>query len=333
MSEDFKAMKIVVRCSNWLGDVLMNTPALRALRGEFPSAHIAAIARRAGVEVLSSSGLVDEVFPVERGRWERIRWLRREKFHTGILLTNSFSSALDFWLGGVAQRVGYARDGRTSLLTHRLRAEESNLHRVDYFGKIVEALGARLAGVEYEFRIKEEGRQAAEDFLRKEGIGGEEYICIHAGGSKEPRRWHMERFCEVARYFATRRLPVLALGAGEERELVRELGERAGAVPCLDLDIHALAGIIERAKILICNDSGPMHLAIAVGTPVVAIFGSSSPHVTGPHPHLSGYEYEVLWAGFPCSPCRERFFRDCQPLEGIIEASQRLLERAGERCE
>lgn len=323
--------RILVRLPNFLGDVLFCTPALAALRRGRPDLSLTALVKPKVKGVVEAMPFFSEV-RVLRGTGPpetvaEAAALRREAFDGTLVFPKGFREALLPALARIPVRVGLATDRRAPLLTHPVpfgRAEW-HLHHVEQFALVLGPLGLRLQGEGLFFPVSGEDRRGAERLLADHGVA-RPYVVLHPGASKTARAWKEEGFVAVAKALGGRGgTAVVLTGTEEEGELCRRI---AAAVPgAKDLSgrtpVGVLAALLEGAALLLGNDSGPMHLAAAVGTPVVAVFGPGSPGKT--RPWLPPEKHRCLWAALPCSPCRQAFWRECRPspagkppcLEGI----------------
>lgn len=290
---------MLVRAPNHLGDLVLALPALEAV----PGADI--LAPRALAPLLTlAPGLIEgggRIIPFERGAGafaRTARELRRSRYRRGVLLTPSFSSALLFATGGVTERRGTPTDGRRRLLTDPVSlARVSGLHRsVAYW---VLATGERPASSPTPRLVIPESARA-----RWEEAAGTRrsrpVIGVFPGGNASSRQWNPERFAELVRRLAGQGVRVVVFGGPGERALAASV---AGGV-ALDLagrtDIPLLATGLAECDLLVTNDTGPMHLAAAVGTPTVSLWGAGDPTSTGP----VGVGHELLrHAELPCVPC------------------------------
>lgn len=286
-------VRIAVRGTNWLGDSVVTIPAVRALRALFPGSPITMLAPGYLAGLWEQEGSVDRVLPVPRpsrlrGMRVLIAALRRDRYDLGVLFPNSFSSALLFLLGGVRRRIGYATDGRSFLLTSPVPAAAAAGHQVHRYLALVRTLGQVEADPRPSLRVSDELLAWADALLREGGIPpGRPVVGINAGSTYgEAKCWPQERFAVLARMLRDRLgAAVVAVGGTPERK-------RAGAI-CAPLGPDALnaagkttvmqcAAIARRCAVFVSNDTGPMHLAAAVGTPVVAVIGPTDPDATGP---------------------------------------------------
>ncbi|UCD73877.1 MAG: hypothetical protein JSV91_08760 [Phycisphaerales bacterium] len=260
----------------------MTTPVLRAMREELAGATLIGIVRPGHDELLDGSPWLDELIPLNikglTGPWRARRALRGCEAEAVLLLPNSFRSALAARLSGAPVRIGYRRDGRGPLLTHPLEVERTGLPTptVDYYL----ALGRFALGVD-SIRPKPElsvtdWQEAAADNLLADVEGP--FLLLNPGASKKEKRWPIERFAAAADALAgSRSLAVVAGGAPSEADLIRELAGIAHTriVNLADrgLGLGSLKAVIRRATVLITNDTGPRHIAAALGTPTVCLFG------------------------------------------------------------
>jgi heptosyltransferase-2 len=292
-----------VRSPNWLGDAVMALPAVRNLKTMLEDDPLAVAAPEKLAALWQKCPFVDQVIALEKPRNlpATARQLRGGKFGSAVLLPNSLRSAAEAWQAGIPQRLGYARGGRGLLLTHTLPAPARNparLHQRFYYLDLVTALGAP--------------GDPSLPKLRKEPttVSGSRglVLAICPGAEYGPaKRWPVENFVVVARHFiATRKAKIILLGAPVDmpiaEEFTRQLPEAENRVGKTSL-AEFMAALVS-ARLVLCNDSGAMHLASALGVPTLAVFGSTEPQLTGP----MGPRSRVLRHHVPCSPC---FLREC----------------------
>lgn len=308
---------LVVRIPNWVGDVVMATPALRALRRGFPQAHIAYVLRPYTEKILESSPWHDETISVgakARELWRVARILRPRGFDLGVLLTNSLRSALLFSLGGVRRRVGYVRERRSILLTDRLRSPKENGRflpgpMVDYYLKLAGYLGCSRDNRSLELFVSEENIRQSEQLLGKYGIGKEKPIVLMIPGAAfgAAKCWPAERFARVGDMLIEdlRAQVVVPVGPGEEEVADRiEASSRKGIVNLAadKVGLDVLKALVKKSSLVICNDSGPRHFAAALDVPVITIIGPTDPRWSD-----TGFEKEtVIRKEVECAPCMLR---------------------------
>jgi len=301
----------------------MISPAMRAVRKAFPRAEITLLAKTWVLEALQGSPYYDHLIEYDRdgdhaawvGRWKLIERLRKEQFDVALLFQKAFEAALFARMACIPRRVGFQSDLRGWLLTDALPLPMGG-HHVDHFLQIVEALGADTNDRRLSYHLTPQARDAAIRFLRRHGIlQGTLRIALHPGASKPPRAWNADRFGEVAAALARDfgATPIL-FGTGPDLqaiERIRSLVSGTCIVPPQGQSLQEMAALLEHCHLLICNDSGPMHIAAALRIPVVSIFGPGTPIRTGPYSDES--LFRVLTRNFPCSPCRQKFFAECLP--------------------
>ena len=286
-------MRLCVVCPSWVGDVCMATPALRLVREALPGAFIGALVKPPCEVLLAGTGLVDEVH-IRRdsgvmGPKHTASKMRPRRYDTALLLTNSFSTALATRVAGIPQRVGYERDGRGLLLTHRLDPEKrcdgdwAMVPAVDYYWRVASAMLGReeaRAPVDafMELARTDAEHDEAQRALTEAGVGDRTYAVLNPGGNNKAKRWPAERFAAVARWLRDERgLAVVVNGSPAERELcdrIAALSDGAAAsLPAIGMSFAAVKAVVGGAAVLVTNDTGPRHIAVAMGVPTVTLFG------------------------------------------------------------
>ncbi|MHC4589670.1 MAG: lipopolysaccharide heptosyltransferase II [Planctomycetota bacterium] len=272
---------LLIVCPSWVGDTIMATPLLRAAREALPQARIIAACRRGLDELLAGSPWLDEVIAGDtkttRGMFGLARRLRRLAPEAAILLPNSFRSALLARLAGAARRVGYIRYGRSVLLSRGLAPPRPKVP-VPALGSYARlgawALGTEAIDARMELFVTDD--QQAEAARLVEGVG-RPYAVLCPGANKAAKRWPADRFALVADSLSGRGLAVAATGSPSERGVVAEVAAAAGATVWdlaeRGITLGSLKAVIADADLMITNDTGPRHIAAAVGTPVVTLFG------------------------------------------------------------
>ena len=317
-------MKILVRATNWVGDAIMGLPAVRAVRARFPEAHISVLALPYVADIYRGQGIADELIGYERsGRHSGIRGreklaaeLRAKKFDTAVLLQNAFDAAWIVWRAGIPERIGYNRDGRGLLLTKAIpvpRAGEIPAHEKFYYLELLKRAGwiesvpdiARIS-----LAVSDEQAGRAEDKLRSYGSQpGSVRIAVGAGASYGSAKcWPPERFAAAINQLAReRRTEIILFGTASEAAVSGAIRSGLEQAP-LDLtgktEIADLPALLSRCTSFLGNDSGAMHVAAAVGLPVVAVFGPTDPEGTAPVTPRCTVVQEKPY----CSPC---FLRRC----------------------
>ena len=292
-------MRIVVRAPNWLGDVVLSLAAVRDLRRNFPQARIEVLARPA---VATLYGAVTEVDAVRESHGVRAdAQAIAGGFDAGVLLTNSFGSALALRMARIPERWGYATDARRLLLTRRAHVLPAVRGRsqVYYYRAMLAGLGLRVtAEPETALRAPEESLASADRLL-----GPGDWVGLNPGAAFGPaKRWPLSRFAAVGdRLARTTGAQVAILGGPSERPSAEAVAAAMGhpaRVLAGQTSLADLVGVLARVRVLVTNDSGPMHVASALGTPVAAVFGPTDPGETAPVGRA-----RLLSEPVHCAPC------------------------------
>jgi len=311
---------ILVVVPNWVGDVVLATPVLAALRAGFPDARIAYLMKPYVREVVAGGGGHDEecFWPVGGGLAREARMfalslqLRRKRFDLALLLTNSFRSALAVRLAGVPRRVGYDRDGRGWLLTDRLEPLKRDGKFVPssvlpYYCKIAEEVGCEVTNRELRLGVTPEQEHAGDELLRHYGLDdGAPYAVLNPGAAfGSSKCWPAERFAETAdRLRDEHGLRCAIVGGPNEVELMRAIARQAKSdvICCAEpgTTLGSLKIVMRGAALLICNDTGPRHYGAAFEVPTVTIFGPTHQAWTD-----TDYDREVkIQIPVECGPCQ-----------------------------
>jgi heptosyltransferase-2 len=236
--------------------------------------------------------------------------LKERNFDLAVILPRSFRSAFHIYLAQIPIRIGYRNEGRSLFLTHGIRRTQEilHVHRVHYYQKLLEPLGKIESPPSPQVYLREEDRRWANQVLMDLGISeGKPVIGMNPGATYGLAKcWYPDRFGELGKKLAEKwQASILLFGKEEERPLVHEIQRHLG-VKGIDLSgktsLLQLAALLERCALLVTNDTGTMHVAAAVGIPVVALFGSTPPPITGPW----GDGHVVVKKDVACSPCWER---------------------------
>lgn len=295
-------MKILVRATNWVGDAIMALPALRALRSVFPGANISVLARPYVAELYGGQGIAEALIPYDprgvhagfRGRERIAAELRRQRFDAALLLQNAFDAAWLAWRSGIPRRIGYARDGRSFLLTEAVRTPkpgEIPAHEQFYYLELLRRAGwldNYVGETSIVLHIEPDALQDAERSLLLAGARSKKLrIAIGAGASYGSAKcWLPDRFAEVAnRLVAQFDADAILFGTSTEVDVSAAISSGMRHPP-VDLTgkttMAHLPTLLSRCHLFLGNDSGAMHVAAAVGLPVVAIFGPTDPEGTAP---------------------------------------------------
>jgi heptosyltransferase II len=309
------SVKILIRATNWVGDAIMALPALRTIRKRFPEAEITMLARPYVAAIYEDQQVCDNTMFVESAR-DTVGELRARKFDVALLLQNAFEAAWIAWRAGIPERVGYARDGRGLLLTNAVsvpKPGEIPAHEQYYYLELLRRAGwlETLPAESFiKLNIPDENRERAEEFLLSAGVRRDSFrIAIGAGASYGSAKcWPPDRFAELANRLQTRtQADVILFGTSGEAAVSSAIAAGMSHPP-IDLtgktSINDLPALLSQCHLFIGNDSGAMHVAAAVGLPVVAVFGPTDPFGTAPVTLRCSIVQEKPY----CSPC---FLRRC----------------------
>ena len=270
-------MKIVVRIPNWIGDVMFSLPALESLKANFPDDEVWLAANAWVKDLFSEGGFSSRIIPLDDSiRLKNLRFisrvLKRHNFDVGLLLTNSFSSALLFAMAGIRERWGYGRDGRSLLLTKSVPWNEQGppRHMVHYYLQLLEGLGLNVLPPEIRAQASAEEKERALQELRALGANPENpLVILHPGAAfGSAKRWPALRFAELARLLRNAKNADIAItGAAGDADLAEAISSALPEKPLLlagKTSLSRLLGVISRASVFITNDTGPAHLANAL---------------------------------------------------------------------
>lgn len=308
-------MKILIRVPNWVGDSVLASPAIDAIAANFPRAELWLSAAEGIEDLFASDGRIAGVIPLSpradvQSLRAAARKLKAEGFETGILLTNSFGSALLFFLAAIPQRWGYATDGRALLLTKSVRRSKRDAarHQVHFYLDLVAGLGLKPGPPSLRLTVAEDEKKRARRRLDELGADPRQpLLVISPGAGYGPaKRWPASRFAALAALFQERKgTAVAVIGSAAESDIAAEIASSLKKRPLVltgKTTLAELKGLISLARLFVSNDSGPMHLANALRVPVVGIFGPTDPAVTGPFEKPSA----VIKKDVPCWPCSYR---------------------------
>ena len=316
---------ILVVAPNWLGDAIMALPAIADIRRRFPSARLAIAARRSVADVFQLVAFVDEVVTLEwTGRW----WHRRAaqadaaRLHEAgaeiaILLPNSFATAWLIRRAEIAERWGYASDMRAPLLSRAVAKPKGSLHQGSYYQHLTRSLGFDSGPLEPALAISDTLAAAARSRLADRGWDAARPLIVFAPGAAygTAKRWLLPYVAQVATSLVReRRATCVLVGGRGDASAASDVMSRLDAgvrSSVIDLTgqttLDALAGVLSVAAACVANDSGAMHMAAALGTPIVALFGPTRERETAPLTRSNG-RAEVLTHPVWCRPC---MLREC----------------------
>ncbi|MDC8448539.1 MAG: lipopolysaccharide heptosyltransferase II [Nitrospira sp.] len=344
--------KILVRAPNWIGDAVMCEPAVSGLRSLFPEAELVMLAKPAVAELfLSHPGLHSVLVYDDKkahagisGKWSLAGMLRRHRFDLAVLLQNAFEAAFLTWLAGIPRRYGYATDGRVFFLTEPVAVPNGPVpvHQVEYYWNLLKPLGLAGGAPLPTLLVSADEKRTFDVRLASAGINSSDLIIgINPGSTYgSAKRWSSDRFAEVARRLVRRleqaesaHVAVVILGAKGEESLGKDVAAQIGGRSVVfsgATTIRELMAAVKRCRVLMTNDTGPMHIAAAFGVPVVAVFGPTDWRTTAPY----GQERSIVREAVDCAPC---LLRECPidhrcmtriPVDRVYEAAVEQIERS-----
>jgi len=287
--------RILVVMPNWFGEALFTTPFLAALRAARPDASVTALGVSRCHEVLAHNPNLQELILYEeqgllrslRAKARLIAELRSRRFDTAFILRRSLSRTVLLVLSGIPKRIGFANAKSGWLLTHRVQAPSVPTHKAQVSLRLLEPFGIDDHRASYQYYLTEEEREHARGLLRSHGVSdGKPTVVLHPGANWAHKRWSPERFAELAtRLIQHQPLSLVVTGGPDDQPLVQTMLNRMTGRPIVlagQTRLRQLAACLEHASLIVANDTGILHIATALGRPVVALYGPTSPAITGP---------------------------------------------------
>lgn len=327
---------VIVRLPNWLGDTVMAVPAIRALGTHWPETKV--VLAGPWASLLAGQGLAEVLVDVPRrwtGRLVTADVMRRAGPDLALLLPNSFEAALSARYWGARRIVGFATGGRSWLLSDAVPLPAPRLHQVDEYVRLVEHLGInvldrvpRIAPPAPGTELRERARALVSEAGGPDRSTGRPLIGIHLGAAHGPAKvWPADRVAELCRHVAHDGATAVLVGSAAEIPVARQVLSQVRALDLVGRDSRALLpSMLAELDVLVSGDTGVAHLAVALGTPAVTLFGPTDPSLTAPRGHAA-----VLHHAVPCAPC---FYRTC-PIDhvclrgiGAAEVRDRVLALA-----
>ncbi len=306
-----KIENLLIRSTNWIGDAVMTTPAVRAIRKNFPNAQISLLAKPWVAPVFENSPNVDQIITYDSGgalkTIKAVRMLEKYGFNAAILLQNAFEAALVAYLAKIPIRIGYDTDLRKLLLTHPIHRSSKilRLHQTHYYNEILKGAGLRTDGTHLELYLSPKDHDSARKILKDSNIFEKDFVVgINPSATYgSAKQWFPERFARVSdrlnKRFGSK---TVIFGGPNDRELGANI-MRMMKTFAVDLSgkttLKEAMAIIARCRLFLTNDSGLMHVAAALNVPEVAIFGSTDFAATGPWSPRARIVRSVM----DCSPC------------------------------
>ncbi len=297
MSKAAAYKRILVVRLDRIGDVVLSSPVIAALRKAYPDSHIAFMVRPYASPALAGHPGLDEVIAYDKsmglaGTMRFIHFLRKQRFDLAIVLHPTARSHMLMYCAGIPERVGYDRKGGRFLTRRIPHTKQLGLrHESDYALEVLRYIGVEPAAEPLHMRVAPETEERVRLMLAAHGIGdGERIVTICPGASCASKRWAPSRFAAIADDLASKRdVKIVIVGAPADRPAASAVVQamRSAAVDLTGTTtVDDVAAIAKRSRLFISNDSGPVHIACAVGAPVISIFGRAdrglSPRRWGP---------------------------------------------------
>lgn len=350
-------MKIIVRGTNWIGDAVMSIPALRELRRIFPDSHISLHTRSWADGLFRDADFIDDLVTFEKNRWkikdvyDNSQFLRDDGYELAVLFANSFESAITTFFSRIPRRIGYNKDVRGLLLTDPIAVPEweNRKHEVFYYLHLVEEVERRILGRDtvsqaipnIGLNISEDRKIEARNKLFDLGVDlSKKTIALGIGSTNSiAKRWPAERYAELNDKLQNELdANVVLVGSESEKDVSDEVIKLSNIKP-VDLtgktDLAEAVALLSAIDLLISNDMGLAHVAPAVGTSTIAIFGPTNSETTRPY----SLNAEVIKKNVECAPC---MLRDCPidhrcmtriTVDEVFESAERHLNAKSQSCE
>ena len=321
---------IIVIALKRAGDTILSIPAYRAIKESLPQSQVTVFADSYVKDILERIDSIDNLVTYEKDfSWRKkakiVKKLSQSRFDLAVDLTcdYTFEGALWAYLSKASYRVGYNTYGRGFLFNKPAKHERGNLHVMDEILSIVRSIGLNTQNKSLRIRASNEAKKRITQFLREGNVRDEDlFIGIHPGGYYPTQRWPKERFTEVADKMTEKyKARVVLIGGSGEEELINQIKQKMTSNPLIFLNQLArnLLGLIQACHLLVCNNSGPLHMATALGTPTVSTMGPTIAERWWPY----GEGHVVIQKDLPCISCNEGYCRikthDCMELISVEE--------------
>ncbi len=338
---DRNIQKVLIRGVNWIGDTLITFPAIKGIREIFNDVHCTVLIKPHLSSLYEQCAFVDEIIPYPKGgsfdliHKERklVKDIAQKKFDLAVILPRSFRSALVPYFARIPYRVGYSASGRGMFLTHGLKEDAGVLsnHQVEYYYRLARSLGAPSTFDLPVLTVDKEDVSWAKTFLENAGIDEHKLLIgINPGSTYGSAKcWFPERYLELAQRLASNaQAAIMLVGGKDNLHLINHIASKLDGqiVKAVGEDLLHLAALVRRCRLFITNDTGPMHIASAVGVPVVAIFGSTNPVTTSP----LGEGHCVIRREVDCSCCLKRECPEdhrCMRLISVDEVERAVMKQ------
>ncbi|HNX90303.1 MAG TPA: lipopolysaccharide heptosyltransferase II [Candidatus Omnitrophota bacterium] len=337
--------RILIARTDRIGDVVLSTPVIRFLRKKYPEAFIAFMLRPYTADIVRNDPNLNDVVIYDKDKEQKsffstIRFalkLRKYRFDMAIALHPNFRTHIIFFMAGIPVRIGYDKKCGW-LLTQKIphKKQEGDRHESEYNFDLLSGAGIDVSGADmkpYLYRSRENGLMV-DKILKESGVSAS-MIAVHAGASCPSKRWPAERFREVCELLIKKTGSDIVLIGGPDAVRYSDIITESGNARIFDLTdtlrLGEVTELLSRAKVLISNDSGPVHIAAAVNTPVVSIFGRKSPGLSPKRWGPVGEKNIILHKDVGCVKCLahecEKNFQCLLAIsaDDVVSATERLI--------
>lgn len=347
MQKNTSDRKILLIRTDRIGDVILSTPAIKAVRDAFPNSYIAMMVRPYAEDIVDGNPYLDEVILYDKdgehksafGTLAFIHQLRRKRFDLAIILHPTNRSNLIPFLAGIPERLGYDKKGGI-FLTKKLKDLKhlGEKHEIDYNLDLLRLAGIESAGRTLYMPIKEQDNKVIDRFFILKGIRQNDgIVAMHPAASCPSKRWSAYRFGRVADELIERHnFKIVIIGGPADKEIVQQMEQsmlHGAIVLSEEHSLGEVAALLKRCRMFISNDSGPVHIAVAVGTPVISIFGRSDPGLSPKRWGPTGPNDIVIHKDVGCKEC---LAHNCQinfkcleaiTIDDILNAAETLIKK------
>ncbi len=307
--------RILIVTPNWLGDLIFVTPAFAAVKNRYPKCFLGVVTSKKCKPVLKNNPYIDKVYSLDEKGQEKnffakinfIKKIRSDKFNLAILLHRSLTKTVLFFLAGIKERIGYSYKKRKIFLTKPIPCVDKNaMHKQDYYLNILEKSGFKLNNKNCSFYTSEKEKKEASDLIKNKNPKRCKYLIgISPFTNWSPKNWPLKNYKKLIEIVTKKNDNILFFVTGKEKSSKVEatlstFGDKIINL-CGKTTLRKLASLYEKLDLVISGDSGPLHLAAAVKTNYIALFGPTDPNCTKPKTDTPGY---VLFKNKECSvPC------------------------------
>lgn len=331
-----KKGKILIIKLRAIGDVLLSTPVLKNLRYHFPNSKIDFLTEPPAKEIIEGNPFVDEliIFERENNDLKKFLSLRKRKYDLVIDLFCNPRSALITFITGARYRVGYAFRGRGYAYNIKLKPREEVHHNVEFNLDALRSLGLEIIDKKIYMPLSDESENFAQKFWDENNLNGELVVALNPSGTWETKRWGLEKFANLGDMIAENFNAKILIPWGNEKELedAKKLHSMMKTKPIIPpkTGLKQLASILKRCSFMVSNDSGPMHIATAVGTPTLGIYGPTNPFAQGPYGEKHLWVRKEDLACIACNLTKCPIGNKCMSelsVETVYDAFVKLVEK------